>query len=89
MIDRGVFGRFAEPARLVLAALRDGPHQGVPLFDAVRAADGPVGPGTLYAAIARLERLGLIEGRAGTDGRTAYRLTNRSARTGAAPGGAG
>jgi hypothetical protein len=88
MIDRGVFGRFAKAARLVLAALRDGPHYGVPLYDAVRAADGPVGPGTLYAAIARLEHVGLIEGRAGTDGRTAYRLTNHSARSGAALGGA-
>jgi len=88
MIDRGAFGRFAEPARLVLAALREGPSQGVSLLDAVRAADGPVGPGTLYAAIARLEQLGLIEGRAGTDGRTAYRLTNHSAGTSAAPGGA-
>jgi hypothetical protein len=89
MVEGRGFGRFAEPARLVLAALRDGPRQGVPLFDAVRAADGPVGPGTLYAAIARLEQLGLIEGRPGTDGRTAYRLTNHAARTGPATGGAG
>jgi DNA-binding PadR family transcriptional regulator len=75
MIDRRGFGRFAETARLVLVALRDGPRQHVRLFDAVRALDGPVGPGTLYAAIARLERGGLIEGRVGPDGRRSYRLT--------------
>ena len=75
MLDRSGFGRFAETARLVLVALRDGPRQHVRLFDAVRALDGPVGPGTLYAAIARLERGGLIEGRVGSDGRRSYRLT--------------
>jgi DNA-binding PadR family transcriptional regulator len=80
VVERGGFGRFAEPARLVLAALRDGPRQHVPLFDDVRALDGPVGPGTLYAAVARLERLGLIEPIT-SGGRRAYRLTG-SAPTG-------
>ena len=89
MIDRPGFGRFAEPARLVLAALRDEPRHAIRLFDEVRALDGPVGPGTLYAAIARLERLGLIEGRAGPDGRTSYRLTSLAVRATAVPGGAG
>jgi Transcriptional regulator PadR-like family. len=88
IVARG-FGRFAEPARLVLAVLRDGPRTAVHLFDAVRALDGPVGPGTLYAAIARLERRGLIEGRAGSDGRRSYRLTDLAIRIGAVPGGAG
>ena len=74
MVEGRGFGRFSEPARLVLAALRDGPRQHVRLFDAVRELDGPVGPGTLYAAVARLERLGLIEPFI-TGGRRAYRLT--------------
>lgn len=69
-------GRFAETARLVLVALRDGPRQHVRLFDEVRALDGPVGPGTLYATVARLERLGLIEPTTNGGGRRAYRLTN-------------
>ena len=80
MIDRGVFGRFAEPARLVLAALRDGPRHHARLFDDVRALDGPVGPGTLYAAVARLERMRLIEPIT-SGGGPAYRLT-RSASAG-------
>ena len=75
MLEIRGFGRFAEPARLVLAVLRDGPHGVVRLFDDVRALDGPIGPGTLYAAIARLEGLGLIEPALGDDGRRAYRLT--------------
>ena len=74
------FGRFAEPARLVLVALRDGPRQHVRLFDEVRALDGPIGPGTLYAAVARLERLGLIEPAMNGSGRyRAYRLTRSGA----------
>jgi DNA-binding PadR family transcriptional regulator len=76
VVDGRGFGRFAEPARLVLVALRDGPRQHVHLFDEVRALDGPIGPGTLYAAVARLERLGLIERATnGNDGMRAYRLT--------------
>ena len=74
MPDRWGFGRFAEPARLVLVALREGPRSVVVLFDDVRSLDGPVGPGTLYAAIARLERRGLIAPITNGDGRRAYRL---------------
>jgi DNA-binding PadR family transcriptional regulator len=80
VLDRRGFGRFAETARLVLVALRDGPRQHVRLFDEVRALDGPIGPGTLYAAVARLERLGLIEPAAnGNGGAPAYRLTGSGA----------
>ena len=89
MIASRGFGRFAEPARLVLAALRDEPRNAVPLFDAVRALDGPIGPGTLYAAIARLERRGIIERASGADGRTAYRLGEGVERLGENVGGVG
>jgi DNA-binding PadR family transcriptional regulator len=78
------FGRFAEPARLVLVALRDGPRSVATLFDQVRSLDGPIGPGTLYAAIARLERRGLIQSARNGEGRPAYRL----ARAGRVHGGA-
>lgn len=87
MIDRSGFGRFAETARLVLVALRDGPRQHVRLFEAVRALDGPVGPGSLYAAVARLERRGFIEGQIGADGRRSYRLTQSVAQGGSLAGG--
>jgi len=67
-------GRFGETAMWILVALRDGPHNVVRLLDDVRALDGRVGPGTLYGAVARLERLGLIEPATNGDGRQAYRL---------------
>jgi DNA-binding PadR family transcriptional regulator len=79
VLDRRGFGRFAETARLVLVALRDGPRPHVRLFDEVRALAGPIGPGTLYAAVARLERLGLIEPANGNGGARAYRLTGSGA----------
>jgi DNA-binding PadR family transcriptional regulator len=75
VIDGRRFGRFAEPARLVLVALRDGPRPASGLLDEIRRLDGPVGPGSLYAAIARLERGRLIELISNGDGRAAYRLT--------------
>jgi DNA-binding PadR family transcriptional regulator len=84
MLDGARLGRFAETARLVLVALRDGPCQHVILFDEVRALDGPVGPGTLYATVARLERLGLIEPTTNGGGRRAYRLTDAGAPGGSA-----
>jgi DNA-binding PadR family transcriptional regulator len=61
----------------ILVALREGPRNVVRLLDDVRALDGRVGPGTLYGAVARLERLALIEPITNGGGRRAYRLTER------------
>jgi DNA-binding PadR family transcriptional regulator len=68
-------GRYVEPAMLILVALHEGPHHLVGLFDRVRSLNGPVGHGSLFAAVARLELLGLIESSATGDDRRAYRLT--------------
>ena len=69
-------GRFAEPAILILVSLSDGPKHGFAIMTDVEAGSGrPMGPGTLYAALARLEERGLIEGLAPVDGRRPYRLT--------------
>ena len=55
-------GRFAEPALLILVSLGDGPRHGYAIMLDVESATGrPMGPGTLYAALARLEERGLIE----------------------------
>lgn len=59
----------------LLIALRDGPREIVRLLDAVRALDGPIGPGTLFATVARLERLDLVESARGTTTQPSYRLT--------------
>ena len=75
MLEPRAFGRFAEAARLVLVALRDGPRRHTILFDEVRSLDGPIGIGTLYGALARLERRGLIEPIGHGAGQRAYRLT--------------
>lgn len=68
-------GRFAEPALWVLVALGRGPSTVPALLNAVRALDGPIGPGRLLGALARLERRSLIERTSGA-GRPMYRLAN-------------
>ncbi len=69
-------GRFAEPALLILVSLTDGPKHGYAIMTDVEAGSGrPMGPGTLYAALARLEAQGLIEALPTVDRRRPYRLT--------------
>jgi DNA-binding PadR family transcriptional regulator len=69
-------GRFAEPALLILVSLSDGPKHGYAIMTDVEAGTGrPMGPGTLYAALARLEERGLIEALPPVDRRRPYRLT--------------
>ncbi len=58
----------------IVVALRGGPLGGARLLDEIRALDGAIGPGTLFGAIARLERLALIERIRNGGGRPAYRL---------------
>ena len=69
-------GRFAEPSLLILVSLSDGPKHGYAIMTDVEQATGrPLGPGTLYAALARLEERGLIEALAPEERRRPYRLT--------------
>jgi DNA-binding PadR family transcriptional regulator len=85
---RGVrFGRFGETGMWILVALRTGPHPIVRLLDRVRDLDGRIGPGTLFGAVARLERAALIEQIADSDGSGAYRLTALGTSTVAHDGG--
>jgi DNA-binding PadR family transcriptional regulator len=73
-------GHFAEPALLILVSLGDGPKHGYAIMVDVESATGrPMGPGTLYAALARLEERGLIEALAPEDRRRPYRLTAQGA----------
>jgi DNA-binding PadR family transcriptional regulator len=59
----------------VLIALQREPRRVAGLLDDVRSLDGPIGHGTLYAAVARLERLTLIESTSNGNDQPAYRLT--------------
>jgi DNA-binding PadR family transcriptional regulator len=73
-------GRFAEPALLILVSLCDGPKHGYAMMADIEAGTGrPMGPGTLYAALARLEERGLIEPLAPVDRRQPYQLTGLGA----------
>ena len=70
------FGRFAEPALLILVSLVDGSKHGYAITDDIEGITGVrFGPGTLYGAIARLESRGLIERLKSDDHRNPYRLT--------------
>ena len=73
-------GRFAEPALLILVSLSDGPKHGYAIMGDVEAGTGrPMGPGTLYAALARLEERGLVEALPPVDRRRPYRLSGLGA----------
>ena len=75
-------GRFAEPALLILVSLTDGPKHGYAIMGDVEQGTGrPMGPGTLYAALARLEERGFIEALPPVDRRRPYRLTALGATT--------
>jgi DNA-binding PadR family transcriptional regulator len=69
-------GRFEEPAVLILTSLLAGPRHGYAIIKDVGDVAGVVlGPGTLYAALARLEALGLVEALPAEDRRRPYRIT--------------
>ena len=69
-------GRFAEPSLYILVSLSEGPKHGYAIMTDVEEISGTsLGPGTLYGALARLERRGLIEPLKAVDRRRPYRLT--------------
>lgn len=69
-----------EPELLILFSLAAGPRHGYGIMADVEASAGVrLGPGTLYAAIPRLEQEGLIEAAAPAGRRRPYRLTARGA----------
>jgi DNA-binding PadR family transcriptional regulator len=74
------FGRYAGPATLILSSLADGPKHGYALTkDIEEFAEVRIAPGTMYEALARLERQGLIEPLESSDRRRPYRLTAEGA----------
>ena len=74
--DQPELGRFVEPSLLILVTLADGPRHGYAMMVEIERLSGvQLGPGTLYGAIARLERRGLIEPLTAEDRRRPYRLT--------------
>src|SRR5437870_4867333 len=69
-------GRFEEPAVLILTSLVEEPRHGYAIVkDVEQVAGVHLGPGTLYATLARLEARGLVEGLPSDDRRRPYRIT--------------
>ena len=80
--DLGDLGRFAEPSLFILVSLGDRPKHGYAIMEDIESLSGSrIGPGTLYAALARLEARGLIEALPPEDRRRPYRLTGLGATT--------
>jgi DNA-binding PadR family transcriptional regulator len=74
-------GHYSDPPLLVLASLADGPKHGHAMLHDIEEMSGTrLGPGTLYGAITRLERDGLIEPLKADDRRQPYRLTGAGRR---------
>jgi DNA-binding PadR family transcriptional regulator len=78
MVDSGLaeLGRFSEPGLLILVSLSGGSKHGYAIMDDIESLRGVrLGPGTLYGALTRLEKRGLIEALEAADRRRPYRLT--------------
>ena len=72
----GALGRYSGPATLILSSLAEGTKHGYALTkDIEEFADVRLAPGTLYEALARLEKQGFIEAVESQDRRRPYRLT--------------
>ena len=68
--------RLSDRSVLVLTSLAAGEMHGYALIKDIEAFSGvTLGPGTLYGALARLERDGLVEALPASDRRHPYRIT--------------
>src|SRR5664280_2204230 len=75
-MDNPEFGRFSDPALLILTSLAGGEKHGYAMMEDIEATAGVrLGPGTLYGALSRLEQYGLIEALPADQRRRPYRLT--------------
>jgi DNA-binding PadR family transcriptional regulator len=71
-----VLRRAGEATVLILVSLAGGAKHGYALIQDIKELAGvELGPGTLYGALDRLERLGLIEALPADDRRHPYRIT--------------
>lgn len=74
--DDGQPATAGDPGTLLLVSLAGGPKHGYAMMTDVAAFAGVrLGPGTLYGALERLERDGLVEPLASGERRRPYRLT--------------
>jgi len=79
-MDTPDFGRFSDPALLILASLAGGEKHGYAMMEDIEAMSSVhLGPGTLYGALSRLEQSGLIQALPADERRRPYRLTPQGA----------
>jgi len=79
-MDTSEFGRFSDPALLILASLAGGEKHGYAMMEDIEAMTGVhLGPGTLYGALSRLEQSGLIQALPADERRRPYQLTAQGA----------
>ncbi len=72
------FGRFSDPALLILSSLADGNKHGYAMMSDIETMTGVrLGAGTMYGALARLENAGLIKAVTSKDRRRPYQLTSK------------
>jgi DNA-binding PadR family transcriptional regulator len=70
-----------DPRLLLLVSLASGPKHGYAMMEDVEGfASVRLGPGTLYGALSRLERDGLVEPIESADRKRPYRLTDAGER---------
>ena len=69
-------GRFSDPGLFILVSLADGEKHGYAMMEDIEVTCGVrLGPGTLYGALARLEKRGLVEPLVSEERRKPYRIT--------------
>jgi DNA-binding PadR family transcriptional regulator len=69
-------GHFSDPSLLILSSLASGPKHGYAMMQDIEEFSGVhLEPGTLYGALARLERRGWIEPLPLEERRRPYRIT--------------
>ena len=69
-------GRFSDPALFILVSLADGEKHGYAMMEDIETTCGVrLGPGTLYGALSRLEKRGLVEPLVSGERRKPYRIT--------------
>lgn len=79
-MGQGQFNRFSDPSILILASLAGGDKHGYAMMEDIEAISGiRLGPGTLYGAIARLEKLKWIRALESEDRRRPYTITSLGA----------
>ena len=77
-MDTFDFGRFSDPALLILTSLAGGEKHGYAMMEDIEATTGVrLGPGTLYGTLSRLEQSGLIQALPADERRRPYQLTTR------------